>query len=269
MSPEMLTVSLLSPRGFYTKLMLRIADTPYQVLSQTGTMKPRSADDVVSSSVDLWWLHHQGVIKALQAAGPVLWAKSASDRCYKARLSAPKQLGLVISAHWRWHHLTSVRLTHLPLSGFISSSRPMLHLRGAHTGQRGLSATMAGAQLKSMRRRKWGNAVSVIIERCDASPHCISSTLTSPSRMLHDVSYIRPGRKEIHWTQRSIKLEESRVGTKIFHFRVEGCESGKVHLCLGHKTKIVLMAQHKMCSIIFSPQYFTGLESYDFLEVTV
>lgn len=53
-------------------------------------------------------------------------------------LSAPKQLGPVISAHWRWHHLTSVHLTHLPLSGFISGPWHMLHLGGASYRKGGL-----------------------------------------------------------------------------------------------------------------------------------
>lgn len=49
--------------------------------------------------------------------GTVLWCTMSwsSDRCASMCLTALKQLGPVISDHWRWHHLTSVPLTHLPI----------------------------------------------------------------------------------------------------------------------------------------------------------
>lgn len=106
-------------------------------------------------------------------------------------------------------------------------------------------------------------------DRCNALLQCTNSPLIPQRRMPLSVSYIRAVRKEISRTQRAIKLEESRVGTRLFHFSVQGCESGKVRPCLGHKTVISLITQHKTHSVIFSPQYYTGLESYDSLEVTV
>lgn len=62
---------------------------------------------------------------------------------------------------------------------------------------------------------------------------------------------------------------ESRVGTRLFYVSARGCESGKVYSSLGHKTVIFLITWHKTHSIIFSPWYYTGLETYDPLEVTV
>ena len=107
------------------------------------------------------------------SSGPVLlhscvFAETPSDRCCRVWLSAPKQLGPVISAHWRWHHLTSVHLTHLPLSGFISrapdtcfTSEALVHSKGGPDQWKGdgpwlqaLSSVMPPGHAK--KKRRWG-----------------------------------------------------------------------------------------------------------------
>lgn len=57
--------------------------------------------------------------------------------------AAHQQLGPVVSAHWRWHHLTSVHVTHLLLFGFVQGRWHMLHLRGTRTGRQGRTGPRA------------------------------------------------------------------------------------------------------------------------------
>lgn len=58
-------------------------------------------------------------------------------------------------------------------------------------------------------------------DRCDALLQCINSPLISEKKNAAlNVSYITVIREEIRRTQRAIKLEESRVGTRLFHFSV-------------------------------------------------
>lgn len=57
--------------------------------------------------------------------------------------------------------------------------------------------------------------------RCDALLQCITGPFNiSKKYAALSVSYIRAVREEISRTQRAIKLEESRVGTRLFHFSV-------------------------------------------------
>lgn len=120
-------------------------------------MEPRSVGDVLSGPFDLYWIHRQGVIKALWVheglfVASIVWAEAPSDRCCRVCLIAPKQLGPVIGAHWRWHHWTSVRLTHLPHSGFVSWLWHMLRLGAAGTGKRGMDRTRGRGVLVESRR---------------------------------------------------------------------------------------------------------------------
>lgn len=148
MSSEILMLTLLSVstpvtlnKNPFTLRNSDILNLPYLILSHAHSVEPGSVGDVLSAPFDLRWLHRQGLMKALWAAGllcaAVVWVKMPSDRCCRLCLSALKQLGLVISAHWRWHHLTSVHLTHLPLFGSISGPWHMLHFEGGHTGKEG------------------------------------------------------------------------------------------------------------------------------------
>lgn len=121
-------------------------------------------------------------------------------------------------------------------------------------------------------REGWGRggrgAVLLISAVFDGRALCLG--LISVKRMQAlSVLYMTAVRWEISRTQRAIKPVESRVGTRLFHVSAQGCESGKVYSSLGHKTVISLITRHKTHSIIFSPRYYTGLETYDSLEVTV
>lgn len=168
-------------------------------LSPTDSIEPCSVGDVLSAPFDLCWLHHQGVMKALWVASlfctAIVWNKTPSDRCCRVCLSARKQLGPVISAHWRWHHLTSVHLTHLPLSGFIYGPWHMLHLRGTRTGKERWTGQGLGCGCRrwvqsccytmprpckkrgevSGQRQVMQSLSSSHFDRCDALLQCINS----------------------------------------------------------------------------------------------